>query len=33
MIPTGFAAFAMIGAFFVGYFIGKWSGRKEKEVD
>ena len=25
MILTGFAALAVIGAFFIGYIIGKWS--------
>lgn len=27
MIPTGFAAFAVVGAFFIGYIIGRCYGK------
>ena len=31
MIPTSVTALAIVGAFFVGYFVGKYSGKEVKE--
>ena len=31
MIPTSITALAIVGAFFIGYFVGKYSERKVKE--
>jgi len=33
MIPTSFAVLAMIGAFFVGYVLGRGMGTKQKKED
>lgn len=33
MIPTSFAALTVVGAFFIGYVLGKWSEVRYREVE